>query len=119
MISSVEVGERIQEGAVLGSMVNPITNESFDVVSPYSGRVLGMALNQFMLPGYAAFNIGIVADKAEVVDDALIFGCINAELEPDQVPEESGCTPEDYEELREAIEPEEIGIGASEGEEGS
>jgi predicted deacylase len=119
LISSVEVGERIQQGAVLGSMVNPITNESFDVVSPYSGRVLGMALNQFMLPGYAAFNIGIVADKAEVVDDARNFSCINAELEPDQLPEELECMPEDYEEFREAIEREEINRGTSEGEEGS
>ncbi|MBK6511064.1 MAG: succinylglutamate desuccinylase/aspartoacylase family protein [Haliea sp.] len=119
LISSVEVGERIQQGAVLGSMVNPITNESFDVVSPYSGRVLGMALNQFMLPGYAAFNIGIVADKAEVVDDARNFSCINAELEPDQIPEELECMPEDYEEFREAIEREEINRGTSEGEEGS
>jgi predicted deacylase len=119
LISSVEVGERIQQGAVLGSMVNPITNESFDVVSPYSGRVLGMALNQFMLPGYAAFNIGIVADKAEVVDDARSFSCINAELEPDQIPEELECMPEDYEEFREAIEREDINRGISEGEEGS
>jgi predicted deacylase len=119
LISGVEVGERIQQGAVLGAMVNPITNESFDVVSPYSGRVLGMALNQFMLPGYAAFNIGIVADKQNVVDDAQIFGCTNTELEPDQVSEELGCMPEDYEELREAIEREDIDPGASEGEEGS
>lgn len=119
LISAVEVGERIQQGAVLGSMVNPITNESFDVVSPYSGRVLGMALNQFMLPGYAAFNIGIVADKEEVIDDADAFGCINAELEPDQVSEELGCMPEDYEELREALEREEIEPGPSEVEEGS
>jgi predicted deacylase len=119
LISGVKVGERIREGAVLGSMVNPITNESFDVVSPHSGRVLGMALNQFMLPGYAAFNIGIVTDKEEVIEDADIFGCINAELEPDQVSDESGCMPEDYEELREAIEREEIDLGASEGEEGS
>jgi predicted deacylase len=119
LISSVEVGERIQQGAVLGSMVNPITNESFDVVSPYSGRVLGMALNQFMLPGYAAFNIGIVADKAEVVDDARIFGCINAEPEPDLMPEELECVPEDYEEFREAIERQDINRGTSEGEEGS
>ncbi len=119
LISSVEVGERIQQGAVLGSMVNPITNESFDVVSPYSGRVLGMALNQFMLPGYAAFNIGIVADKAEVVDDARIFGCINAEPEPDLMPEELECVPEDYEEFREAIQRQDINRGTSEGEEGS
>ncbi len=115
LISEVEVGERIWAGAVLGSMVNPITNESFEVTSPYSGRVLGMALNQFMLPGYAAFNIGIVADEKEVVDDAQSFECISNDMDPDQVSEEFGCAPGDDEEL----ESEDIDLGITEDEEGS
>jgi uncharacterized protein len=94
LISKVDVGERIWAGDVLGSMVNPITNESFDVVSPYSGRVLGMALNQFMLPGYAAFNVGIVADRKEAVDDAQSFECIDTSMDPEQVIEEFGCAAE-------------------------
>jgi uncharacterized protein len=119
LISSVAVGERVREGVVLGSMVNPITNESFDVVSPYSGRVLGMALNQFMLPGYAAFNIGIVADQGEVVDEALIFGCTDDEPQPDRVSEESGCMAEEYEELRETSDTENVDPRAATLEEGS
>lgn len=119
LISGVELGERIQEGAVLGAMVNPITNQSFDVVSPHSGRVLGMALNQFMLPGYAAFNIGIVADKKGVVDDADVLVCTNVELDADQVSEEAGCMTEDYEEFRDATEQDDIDPGVSEGEDGS
>lgn len=115
LISKVEVGERIWEGAVLGSMVNPITNESFEVISPYSGRVLGMALNQFMLPGYAAFNIGIVADEQEAIDDAQSFECINTGMESDQVSEEFGCAPGDDEELIS----EDIELGETEDEEGS
>jgi hypothetical protein len=99
LISKVDVGERITRGDVLGSLINPITNESYEVVSPYSGRVLGMALNQFMLPGYAAFNVGIVADKKEVVVDAASFECTNTEMEPDQVSEEFGCSPEEDEEM--------------------
>ena len=118
LISNVEVGERVSEGVVLGSMVNPITNESFDVISPYSGRVLGMALNQFMLPGYAAFNIGIVADKEEVVVDAQTFECTNTEMQPDQVPEEFGCSPDEDEEDEEA-ERIEIDLGETEDEEGT
>jgi predicted deacylase len=115
LISEVEVGERIWAGAVLGSMVNPITNESFEVISPYSGRVLGMALNQFMLPGYAAFNIGIVADEKEVVDDAQSFECISNDMDPDQVSEEFGCAPGDDEELESV----DIDLGITEDEEGS
>lgn len=91
LISKVDVGERVGEGAVLGSMVNPITNESIDVVSPYSGRVLGMALSQFMLPGYAAFNIGIVADKEGAVDTQT-FECEDEDVRLEEGSEETDCT---------------------------
>ncbi|CAA0092820.1 N-alpha-acetyl-L-2,4-diaminobutyric acid deacetylase [Halioglobus japonicus] len=114
LISEVEVGERIWEGDVLGSMVNPITNESVDVISPHSGRVLGMALNQFMLPGYAAFNIGIVADEKEAVDDAQSFECINTDEDANQETDDMGCVPDEGEEL----EQEGMDIGVYEDEEG-
>jgi len=118
LISQVDVGERVWAGDVLGSMVNPITNESFDVVSPYSGRVLGMALNQFMLPGYAAFNVGIVADQKEAVDDAQSFECINTQMDPDQVAEEFGCAPDgDEEAAQEGTD--ELDLGVNKTEEGS
>jgi predicted deacylase len=116
LISKVEVGERINEGAVLGSVVNPITNETFDVISPYSGRVLGMALNQFMLPGYAAFNIGIVADKSKAVVDAQTAECANTGMTADQVPEEFGCSADEDED--EEIEREDVDVGEGEGEYG-
>lgn len=120
LISKVDVGERIWAGDVLGEMVNPITNESFDVISPYSGRVLGMALNQFMLPGYAAFNVGIVADQKEAVDDAQTFECINTQMDPDQVVEEFGCAPDGDEDVEgEDMESEELELGVTEGEEGT
>lgn len=115
LISKVEIGERVWEGSHLGSIVNPITNEVFEIISPYSGRVLGMALNQFMLPGYAAFNIGIVADKKDVAVDAETFECTNTDMEPDQVGDEFGCAPDEDEE---DLEPEEIDQGEDEGEEG-
>jgi predicted deacylase len=116
LISKVEVGERIWEGAVLGSMVNPISNESFEVISPYSGRVLGMALNQFMLPGYAAFNIGIVADKEEVVDDAQNFDCSNPEVVQDQMAEDYDCPPSEEDE---EIQRGDVDLGDTEGEDGA
>jgi predicted deacylase len=113
LVAKVNVGERVAKGDVLGSMVNPISNESLEVISPYSGRVLGMALNQFMLPGYAAFNIGIAADKEKVVGDAET--CSRTEISPDQVPEEIGCAPADDEE----IESDDLDTSAREGEDGS
>lgn len=114
LISEVEVGERIWEGDVLGSMVNPISNQSIDVISPYSGRVLGMALNQFMLPGYAAFNIGIVSDQKGAADDPQAIDCITADEAAGQLTDDLSCDPGEEEQLQqEVIEP-----GVYEDEEG-
>lgn len=71
LTSKVDLGQSISEGDVLGRVTNPITNERNEIHSPYSGRVLGMALNRAMRPGYAAYHIGIrkpEEDLAEEVD---------------------------------------------------
>lgn len=99
LVSKVEVGDRIREGDDLGTIVNPLTNESFKIVSPYSGRILGMALNQFMLPGYAAYNVGIVADEETAVVDAPTSECVFTPNDPKQVSEEFGCTSDENEEF--------------------
>ncbi len=59
LISGVHLGDLIEEGTRLGTVTDPVTNHVADVVAPFDGRVLGMALNQVVLPGYAAFHIGI------------------------------------------------------------
>jgi len=59
LISGVRLGDVVEQGGRLGTVTDPVTNRISDVVSPYPGRVLGMALNQVVLPGYAAFHIGI------------------------------------------------------------
>lgn len=59
LFSQVELGGDVNEGDLLGSVINPVTNEKKDIVSNHTGRVLGMALDQFVLPGFAAYHIGI------------------------------------------------------------
>ncbi len=65
LMSGVRLGDLVVEGARLGTVTDPITNQVSDVIAPYSGRVLGMALNQVVLPGYAAFHIGIESTLAD------------------------------------------------------
>jgi predicted deacylase len=65
--SNVKVGAKVRQGALLGTIVNPLTSDIYRILSPYTGRVLGMALNQYMLPGYAAYHIGIAGDETEMV----------------------------------------------------
>ncbi len=59
LLSSVKLGADVSEGDLLGAVINPVTNEKKDIVSQITGRVLGMALDQFVLPGFAAYHIGI------------------------------------------------------------
>jgi predicted deacylase len=63
LLSRMELGDEVKKGDILGAVSNPITNEQLDIVSPYKGRILGMALDQFVIPGYAVYHIGIHAAK--------------------------------------------------------
>lgn len=65
LISGVQLGDLVAQGAQLGTVTDPVTNKPSAVIAPYSGRVLGMALNQVVLPGYAAFHIGIASSMAD------------------------------------------------------
>ncbi|MFK7914556.1 MAG: hypothetical protein AB8B93_11640, partial [Pseudomonadales bacterium] len=47
------------------TVTDPISNEREEIRSPFSGRVIGMALNQFVMPGFATYHIGIAADDAD------------------------------------------------------
>lgn len=69
LFSKRELGEEVKTGDLLGTIINPITNIQIDLLSPVAGRVLGMALNQFMLPGYAAFHIGISTNTESMIEN--------------------------------------------------
>jgi len=62
LFTVVRLGQAIEIGDVLGTITDPITNEQNLIYSPARGRVLGMALNQVVQPGFAAFRIGIETD---------------------------------------------------------
>jgi hypothetical protein len=55
----VKLGDRVRVGDELGKVVNPINNQEFPLTSPYNGRIIGMALNQVVMPGYATYHIGM------------------------------------------------------------
>jgi predicted deacylase len=65
LIGEVKLGKRVRAGDVLGSVTDPITNARQDILAPITGRVIGMALNQFVMPGYAAFHLGVEARSLE------------------------------------------------------
>ena len=89
LFSDVALGERVSEGELLGTVTDPLSNKQFRVYAPVSGRILGMALNQVVLPGYAAYRIGIVSPKNTNKLDAAV-----EESDSDE-PEGEDVSPED------------------------
>lgn len=59
LFAVVRLGQVVDDGDVLGTVTDPITNEQNLIYAPTSGRILGMALNQVVMPGFAAFRIGL------------------------------------------------------------
>lgn len=72
LFSRAPLGKRVNKGEVLGTVTDPITNAKSDVVSPYQGRILGMALDQVVLPGFAAYHIGIQTPEAILIEEGLL-----------------------------------------------
>ncbi len=72
LISRVEIGERVMPGDLLGKVVDPINNVEYPMHSPFEGQIIGMALNQVVMPGYAVYHIGLRAteESIEIIPDA-------------------------------------------------
>jgi predicted deacylase len=60
------LGDMVRSGDVLGRIVDPLTDETVYVASPLTGEVIGMAVPQPVLSGYALFHVARhVAEEAE------------------------------------------------------
>lgn len=62
LLGATKLGAQVEPGDQLGTVFDPITNHASAIISRVKGRVLGMALNQMVMPGFAAFHIGIETD---------------------------------------------------------
>lgn len=54
---AAELGDVVNQGDLLGAVIDPLTDESFEVISPIGGEVIGMAVAQPVLSGYALFHL--------------------------------------------------------------
>jgi predicted deacylase len=88
LFSDVALGERVSEGELLGVVTDPISNQQHRIYAPTSGRILGMALNQVVLPGFAAYRIGTATSKSQVSLEEL-------EETPEDPPEDEASGVED------------------------
>jgi uncharacterized protein len=70
LFSDVALGERVSEGELLGVVTDPISNQQHRIYAPTGGRILGMALNQVVLPGFAAYRIGTKTSKSAITRES-------------------------------------------------
>ncbi|GAB3734894.1 hypothetical protein GCM10028794_13770 [Silanimonas algicola] len=70
LFSAVRLGQAVKPGEALGYVIDPITSRRTEILAPFPGRILGMALNQQVLPGYAAFHLGKLSSEQQDVIDA-------------------------------------------------
>ncbi len=54
---TAELGDVVQAGQLLGKIVDPLTDETFEVLSPIPGEIIGMTVPQPVLSGYALFHL--------------------------------------------------------------
>lgn len=82
LFSEVKLGDVVQVGDVLGSVTDPLSNLRTELIAPHNGKVLGKALNQFVMPGFAAFRIGIETTQEQISKEPLPQGVPAAEDDP-------------------------------------
>jgi predicted deacylase len=58
-LADVSLGSTVRLGDLLGTITDPMNNATARLYSPYSGRIIGMARNQVVMPGFAVFHVGI------------------------------------------------------------
>lgn len=83
LFSTATLGQRVKEGDTLGTVTDPITNARTTIKSPYNGRVIGMALDQVVLPGFAAYHIGIQTPEAILIEESQMNQGVPEEDEED------------------------------------
>ncbi|WP_116366896.1 succinylglutamate desuccinylase/aspartoacylase family protein [Parahaliea mediterranea] len=88
VFSKVSLGQTVRKGDLLGTVTNPITNVRTEIRSSYDGRILGMALNQVVQPGFATHHIGIQAPEEQISppEDVEVPAEASAAPDPNQPP---------------------------------
>jgi predicted deacylase len=58
LVSRVRLGDEIYKGQTLGTISDPLSDSVTEITAPIAGRVIGIAVDQVVMPGFAAFHLG-------------------------------------------------------------
>jgi predicted deacylase len=89
LFGKVDLGDRVREGELLGTITDPITNVQTELRASVKGRILGKALDQFVMPGFAAFRIGIERDESEIPSPTAIKVTASDPETPEDITEDT------------------------------
>ncbi|MBW2500952.1 MAG: succinylglutamate desuccinylase/aspartoacylase family protein [Deltaproteobacteria bacterium] len=59
LVSRIGLGDQVEAGEALGTISDPLSGDVQQVLAPHNGRVIGMAVDQLVMPGFAAYHIGL------------------------------------------------------------
>ena len=62
LFSETKLGAKVTEGEILGYVSDPITNAQHPIRARSSGRIIGMAVDQVVMAGFAAYHVGTEAE---------------------------------------------------------
>lgn len=88
LFSTVELNDVVKKGKLMGRVIDPITNTSSDITAPYNGRVVGMAFDQVVSPGFAAYHLGVEAPAKELSAQPTAVDPVQPLID-DNIPDES------------------------------
>ena len=71
LISKVELGDKVNAGQPLGTVRDRLSGAESVILASLPGKVIGLALNQQVMPGYAVYHLGVESSEAEVMLSAL------------------------------------------------
>ncbi|MCL7942833.1 succinylglutamate desuccinylase/aspartoacylase family protein [Marinobacter sp. ATCH36] len=61
LFSEIKLGDKVGEGEILGYVSDPITNKQHPIRARSDGRIIGMAVDQVVMAGFAAYHVGTEA----------------------------------------------------------
>jgi predicted deacylase len=59
LVSQVELGDEVNEGDILGTISDPLSGDIESIRAPHAGQIIGMAFDQLVMPGFAAYHLGL------------------------------------------------------------
>jgi len=71
-ISDLKVGSSVAKGDIIGRVADPISNREDVVASPFEGKLIGLASDQFIHAGFAVAHIAYQIDEEDIekIDDS-------------------------------------------------